>query len=65
MARQSGAGRRPAEWTAEALIEAIRSGTREQKRARLRRIGILTADGSIASKYKDWGSKPSRTPELE
>jgi uncharacterized membrane-anchored protein len=50
MARQSGAGRRPAEWTAEALIEAIRSGTREQKRARLRRIGILTADGSIASK---------------
>ncbi len=55
--------RHPAEWSADALIQAVRSGTQEQKRQRLRRVGIVTADGSIAPKYKNRGSKPSRTPE--
>ncbi|MGA7121352.1 MAG: hypothetical protein WBY94_14705 [Polyangiaceae bacterium] len=54
---------RPVEWSADALVEAVRSGTREQKSARLRRIGILTSDGTLAPKYKNWGSKVSRTPE--
>ncbi|MGD0679809.1 MAG: hypothetical protein ABSC94_30865 [Polyangiaceae bacterium] len=54
---------RPAEWSADALVDAVRSGTREQKSARLRRIGILTAEGTLAPKYKNWGSKVSRTPE--
>lgn len=61
--RPSTAEQLPAEWSADALIEAVRSGSREQKRQRLRRIGIVTANGSLAPKYKNWGSKPSRTPE--
>jgi hypothetical protein len=61
--RPSTAEQRPAEWSAAALVDAVQSGTREQKSARLRRIGILTAEGTLAPKYKNWGSKVSRTPE--
>jgi len=51
------------EWSADALAEAVVRGTPAEKRARLRRVGILTAKGTLAPKYKNWGTKVSRTPD--
>lgn len=53
------------EWTTDALIKAVTSGTQEEKLDLLKKIGILTPDGNLAEKYKSWGNKPSRTPEME
>jgi hypothetical protein len=53
------------EWTPARLLKALRSGTREQDLAILKRIGLLTEEGKMNPAAQSWGSKPSRTPTLE
>lgn len=50
-------------WGADALSRALRRGTVEEKRAILTHAGILGRDGKLAPKYRNWGSKATRTPE--
>jgi hypothetical protein len=65
MGRPTGAQQRPAAWSVEALKRALSSGTRAQDIAILKRIGLLTVEGSANPAAEDWGSRPSRTPTLE
>jgi len=50
--------------TTKALIEAMRAGTTKDKIQTLKSIGILTKDGRLAPKYKNWSRKATRTPNL-
>jgi len=49
-------------WTPDSLVEALRRGTAEEKKALLRTAGILDAKGDLAKKYRNWGTKVTRTP---
>jgi hypothetical protein len=55
----------PRVWTPEELFLALTQGTIEEKVALLRTAGILDERGKLAKKYRSWGNKPSRTPEVE
>jgi len=52
-------------WSARALIAAIEAGSMEEKIERLKTVGILTATGKLARRYRSWGTNVSRTPDLE
>ncbi|MGH7440057.1 MAG: hypothetical protein ACRENE_30570 [Polyangiaceae bacterium] len=53
------------EWTPARLRKAVTAGTRAQKVAVLKEIGVLTSQGKLAKSSARWGDKPSRTPVLE
>jgi len=53
------------EWTPAGLVSAVKAGSMAEKVALLKTIGILTPEGQLADKYKNWGDKPSRTPGAE
>jgi hypothetical protein len=53
------------EWTPARLRKAVAAGTTAEKIAVLKRIGVLTKNGTLAKRTQDWGGKPTRTPELE
>jgi hypothetical protein len=46
-------------------MEALKSGSDAEKVATLRDAGILDAKGELTKTYKNWGTKVTRTPELE
>jgi hypothetical protein len=51
----------PGTWTPAELSAAIRRGTIEEKVALLKKAGILDENGEISKRYRDWGSKVTRT----
>jgi hypothetical protein len=53
------------DWTPVRLCKAVTAGTRREKVAVLKKIGVLTRRGKLAKTGKRWGKKPSRTPVLE
>jgi hypothetical protein len=55
----------PGVWTPENLAAALAPGTLEEEVALLRVAGILDKRGDLAKKYRSWGRKASRTPEVE
>jgi hypothetical protein len=55
----------PGVWTPKALSAALALGTLEEEVALLRAAGILDARGELAMKYRSWGNKASRTPDLD
>jgi hypothetical protein len=55
----------PGVWTPEQLAAALAPGTLEQELALLRTAGILDARGELAKRYRSWGRKASRTPEVD
>lgn len=52
-------------WSHEQMLAAIRRGTVEEDIEILKKAGILDKNGNVTKTYKDWGSKPSRTPNAE
>lgn len=50
------------QWTPRSLLDALLSGSQEEKLAVVKEAGILTADGQLAPMYQSWGDKASRTP---
>jgi hypothetical protein len=50
-------------WSPDVLLGALRSGSLDDKVAALRAAEIIDAKGKITKKYKNWGSKITRTPE--
>ncbi len=55
----------PGVWTPQALAAALAPGTLEEEVALLRAAGILDERGELARKYRSWGGKASRTPEVD
>ncbi len=55
---------KPTEWTVDALTQAINATSVDEDIALLKRAGILTKGGKLAKRYKSWGNKVSRTPEI-
>ena len=53
------------EWTPKRLRKAVAAGTNAEKVALLKEIGILKKDGTLAKRTRNWGDRPTRTPELE
>jgi hypothetical protein len=51
----------PDAWSPDDLVEAIRLPSLERKIELLREVGILDARGKLASKYRSWGKRVSRT----
>jgi hypothetical protein len=49
-------------WSPSQLLSALKSGTREDKRAIAKAAGIIDAKGKITEKYRNWGNKVTRTP---
>ena len=56
---------REQEWTPARLRKAVTAGTRGEKVEILKKIGVLTSEGTLAKSSERWGKKPSRTPVLE
>lgn len=52
-------------WTPAQINAAIRRGSRKSKLLLLQKIGVLDKNGEPTAKYRSWGNKASRTPELE
>ena len=51
-------------WSPENLKQALSAGTTDEKVAMLTELGILTQDGKLAPRYKNWGDDVvSRTEE--
>ncbi len=48
-------------WSPQDLLAAIERPSREEKLQMLRKVGILDATGKLASKYRSWGTRVSRT----
>jgi hypothetical protein len=40
-------------------------GTIEEKVEMLRTVGIVDSRGELAKKYRSWGTKATRTPEVD
>jgi hypothetical protein len=51
----------PGVWSPQELLDAIARPSREEKLEMLREVGILDATGKLASKYRSWGTRVSRT----
>jgi hypothetical protein len=51
----------PGTWSPHQLMAAIRQPTLVRKLELLREVGILDATGKLASKYRSWGTRVSRT----
>lgn len=52
-------------WSPDSLLTALKRGTIDEKIAVLHKAGILDENGELTQTYKSWGSKASRTPDLE
>ncbi len=52
-------------WSPAQMRAALLRGSKRSKIALLKEIGILDENGEVAAKYKSWGNKVTRTPELE
>lgn len=52
-------------WSPAKMRAALLRGTKRSKIALLKEIGILDENGEVSAKYKSWGNKVTRTPELE
>lgn len=50
-------------WSANALLKALDKASKGNAVAALKRRGILTKKGKLASKFRSWGNKASRTPD--
>jgi hypothetical protein len=50
-------------WSPETLLTALKRGTDADKREALKKAGILDASGQLTKRYKNWGSKVTRTPD--
>ena len=53
------------EWTPKRLRKAVAAGTKAEKVALLKEIGVLRKDGTLARRTRNWRKGPTRTPELE
>jgi hypothetical protein len=42
-------------WSPEALHDALKAGSSEEKLKLLRQIGIVTSDGKLSPTYSRWG----------
>ncbi|MBL8739619.1 MAG: hypothetical protein JNK04_00950 [Myxococcales bacterium] len=42
-------------WSPDALREALKSGSSEDKLKLLRQIGIVTSEGKLSPTYSSWG----------
>jgi hypothetical protein len=49
-------------WAPDTLVAALCRGTAAEKKALLRAAGILDAKGNLAKRYRNWGTKVTRTP---
>jgi hypothetical protein len=52
-------------WSPEALLQALLSGSDDDKRAAMRRAGIVDTQGKLTKKSSNWGKKVTRTPNVE
>jgi hypothetical protein len=52
------------EWTPRRLRKAVAAGTTAEKVALLKKIGVLKKDGTLTKRTKNWGKRPTRTPEF-
>lgn len=59
LGRQAPAGA----WSPETLVSALTCGTESDKLRALKKAGILDASGNLTKRYKNWGSKVTRTPD--
>lgn len=50
-------------WTPASLMSALRSGSMDDKIDALKAAGIVDARGKIGRRYKNWGTKVTRTPD--
>ena len=50
-------------WTPASLMSALRSGSMEDKIDALKAAGIVDARGKLGRRYKNWGTKVTRTPD--
>lgn len=55
---------KPLEWSTDALTRALNATSPAEDVELLKRAGILTKGGKLAKRYKSWGDKVSRTPEI-
>lgn len=52
-------------WSPEALLQALLSGSDEDKRAAMRSAGIVDTRGRLTKRASNWGKKVTRTPSVE
>lgn len=52
-------------WSPQQMRTALLRGSRASKLALLKDVGILDENGELSAKYKSWGNKVTRTPELD
>lgn len=55
----------PGTWTPAMLLAALERGTDADRVAALKDAGILDARGRVTKRYKDWGTKVTRTPDAD
>ena len=52
-------------WSPGQLLAAIKKPTMKRRLEILHEVGILDKNGKLARKYRSWGNRVSRTPEVE
>ncbi len=49
------------DWTRKSLLDVLKSGSTEERLARLRRLGFLDEENKLTSKAESWGDRISHT----
>lgn len=49
------------DWTRQSLLDVLKSGSTDERLARLRRLGFLDEENRLTPKAKSWGDRISHT----